>query len=199
MRMADSDVLPFDFTDQADTYRTYLKELQNLLKSKQDETKERNRELDEGVFNAISDPEEPTMPPPRLDTPPAINFAPLENGVEALNEAAQHYDSALKKAEDAGASPATLHDLNEKLFKTERLLLSEKGLPNRPWFRHQIYAPGAYTGYAVKTMPMVRESLEQRQWSTAEEGSQRIGGILRQEATAVNDAAAELEKNAAGK
>jgi N-acetylated-alpha-linked acidic dipeptidase len=200
MRMADSDVLPFDFTDQADTYRTYVKELQNLLKSKQDETKERNRELDEGVYNAISDPEEPTMAPPRLDTPPAMNFAPLENGVEALTEAAQHYDAALKKAASASASlPATLHELNAKLYRTERLLLSEKGLPNRPWFRHQIYAPGAYTGYAVKTMPMVRESLEQRQWSTAEEGSQRIGAILQQEAAAVNEAAAELEKQETGK
>lgn len=199
MRMADSDVLPFDFTDQADTFQTYVKELQKLLKAEQDEARERNRQLDEGVFNAVSDPEEPTLAPPRLDVPPAINFAPLENGVEALNLAARRYDTAMKKISDAGVAAAALHALNEKLYKTERIFINEKGLPGRPWFRNQIYAPGAYTGYAVKTMPMVREALEQRQWALAEEGSQRIGEILQREAAWINDAVAGLEQQSAPK
>jgi N-acetylated-alpha-linked acidic dipeptidase len=88
--------------------------------------------------------------------------------------------------------------LNEKLYKTERLFLSEKGLPGRPWFKHQIYAPGAYTGYAVKTIPYVREALEQFKWSEAEEGVNIVGDILQKEAKQISDAAADLEK-AAGK
>ena len=133
--------------------------------------------------------------------PPAINFAPLQNGVEALQKAAQRYDAALKKfTEDGRSVPATrLTTLNEKLYKSERLFLSDKGLPGRPWFKHQIYAPGAYTGYAVKTMPAVREAIEQYKWAEATEGVTTVGAILQKEAVAVDEAAAQLEQLAGGK
>jgi N-acetylated-alpha-linked acidic dipeptidase len=98
----------------------------------------------------------------------------------------------------AGLSAASLQGLNEKLYKTERLFLSEKGLPGRPWFKHQIYAPGAYTGYAVKTIPAVREALEQFKWSEAEEGVNTVGEILQREAAQIDGAASDLE-NLAGK
>lgn len=197
MRLADADLLPFEFTDQADTIKTYVKELQKLLKTEQDDAKEQNLELDEGVFGAISDPEKPTQPPARKNDPPFINFAPLENGAEALSHAAQHYDAVVKRvfnSSTANMTEASLHDLNEKLYKTERAFLSEKGLPGRPWFKHQIYAPGAYTGYAVKTIPYVREALEQARWSEAEEGVTLVGDILQREAAQINEAAADLEK-----
>jgi N-acetylated-alpha-linked acidic dipeptidase len=197
MRLADADLLPFEFTDQADTIKTYVKELQRLLKTEQDEAKEQNLELQEGVFSATSDPEKPIQPPARKEAPPFINFAPLENGAEALSSAAQRYDSVVKKAINASGAnltAASLHDLNEKLYKTERLFLSEKGLPGRPWFKHQIYAPGAYTGYAVKTIPYVREALEQNKWSEAEQGVNIVGEILQREAQQINSAAEDLEK-----
>jgi N-acetylated-alpha-linked acidic dipeptidase len=196
MRLADADLLPFDFTNQAETIKTYIRELEKLLKTEQDETKERNLELEEGVFGATSDPQKPMQSPPHLDTPPAINFAPLENGAETLAQAAQRYDAAVRKlkANGAGAVPPDLPaTLNEKLYQSERVFISEKGLPNRPWFRHQIYAPGAYTGYAVKTIPAVRESLEQRQWSQAEEGARIVGEMLNREAALVDQATQELE------
>jgi N-acetylated-alpha-linked acidic dipeptidase len=197
MRLANADLLPFEFTNQAETIKTYIRELEKLLKTEQDETTERNLELDEGVFNATSDPQRPMQPPAHLDTPPAINFAPLENGAEALAQAAQRYAAALRKLNAAGNSgaPAPVPAaLNEKLYQSERIFLSEKGLPNRPWFRHQIYAPGAYTGYAVKTIPAVRESLEQRQWSQAEDGAKIVGEILNKEAALVEQAAKDLEQ-----
>jgi len=197
MRLADADLLPFEFTDQADTIKTYIKELQKLLKTEQDDAKERNQELEEGVFSAVSDPQKQTQPPARTPVPPFINFSPLENGAEDMSRAAQRYDSAAQKAFGAGGpklTAAALHDLNEKLYKTERLFLSEKGLPGRPWFKHQIYAPGAYTGYAVKTIPAVREALEQFKWTEAEEGVTTVGEVLKREAAQINDAAADLEK-----
>jgi N-acetylated-alpha-linked acidic dipeptidase len=197
MRLADADLLPFEFTDQAETIKTYVKELQKLLKTEQDEAKERNLELEEGVFNAVSDPLRPLQPPPRLDAPPAINFAPLENGTEALTRAAQHYDAALKKLSDSGITGFSLEEflaLNIKIFQSERLFLHDKGLPGRPWFKHQIYAPGAYTGYAVKTIPAVRESLEQRQWAQAEDGAKTVGELLNNEAVLVDQLAGEIER-----
>jgi N-acetylated-alpha-linked acidic dipeptidase len=129
-------------------------------------------------------------------------LTPLQKGADALTQAAQRYDAAAKKINDnglAGASPEALRALNQMLFNTERVFLSEKGLPNRPWFKHQIYAPGAYTGYAVKTIPAVRESLEQRQWAQAEEGTKTVGEILTKEADLVNQAADALEKLTAGR
>ena len=196
MRLADADLLPFDFSGQADTFKTYVKELEKLLKTEQDDARERNTELDEGVFAAISGPQKPMQPPTRMDVPPAINFAPLQNGVEALQKAAQRYDAALKKFTEDGRSVPTprLAALNEKLYKSERLFLSDKGLPGRPWFKHQIYAPGAYTGYAVKTMPAVREAIEQYKWAEATEGVTIVGAILQKEAAAVDEAAAQLEQ-----
>ncbi len=146
MRLADADLLPFDFTNQADTIKTYVRELQKLLKTEQDDAHERNLEVEEGVFSAISDPQKPTLPPAHLDLPPFINFAPLENGAEALSRAAQRYDAALKQIAASGGVPAPLTALNEKIYQSERVFLSEKGLPGRPWFKHQIYAPGSLHG-----------------------------------------------------
>ena len=196
MRLADADLLPFDFVGQADTIKTYVKELERLFKNQQDEIRERNLELQEGVFSAISDPQRPTQPPARMETPPAISFAPLQSGSEALQKAAQRYDAALKNFPAGGskANAATLMALNERLYKSERLFLSEKGLPGRPWFKHQIYAPGAYTGYAVKTIPAVREAIEQYKWTEAQEGVTTVSDILQKEAASVNEAAAQLEQ-----
>ena len=65
-------------------------------------------------------------------------------------------------------SPEQLRRLNEVLLTTEHFLTNEDGLPNRPWYIHEIYAPGYYTGYGVKTLPAVREAIEQRSWKEAE-------------------------------
>jgi N-acetylated-alpha-linked acidic dipeptidase len=199
MRLADSDLLPFEFVDQAETFSGYVKDLQKLLKTKQDEATERTLALEEGAFNAVSDPQEPTLAPPPLDRPPAINFAVMENGMEALTQAARRYDQAAKKISEQTLTADELKAINEKLYRSERFFLNTDGLPNRPWFRHQIYAPGAYTGYAVKTMPMVRESLEQRQWAQAEKGALLVGDLLQKEAAWISDIAAELDKHTAGK
>jgi N-acetylated-alpha-linked acidic dipeptidase len=65
-------------------------------------------------------------------------------------------------------------------------------LPNRPWFKHQLYAPGFYTGYAVKTVPAVREAIEQKQWKQADEAIVVVAGVLRDEAALISAAAAKL-------
>src|SRR5271168_3215495 len=97
MRFADADLLPFDPSGSADTVKRYIVELKKELKQKQDEARERNRELEEGVFTATSDPEKRYVPPPQLLEPPYLNFAPLENGAEAYTKAAQRYRQAISK------------------------------------------------------------------------------------------------------
>jgi N-acetylated-alpha-linked acidic dipeptidase len=125
--------------------------------------------------------------------PPHLNFAPLDNGLDALNRAADRYDKALGKARGAAAD-ASLRDVNALLISSERKLTHADGLPGRSWFRHLIYAPGFYTGYGVKTIPGVREAIEQKQWKLAEEQIVRAGKILTDEAALIERAAGELEK-----
>ena len=197
MRLADAEVLPFDFTDLADTLRKYLDELQRLLKDEQDKIRERNREIVEGVFTATADPKQTFVPPSREDIPPYLNFAPLENGVDAIALAAERYDKALARAQRNGEATfgrVLLGTLNQKLIQSERNLTTPEGLPGRPWYQHQVYAPGFYTGYGVKTIPAVREAIEQKKWKEADAAIIRVGQVFDQEAALIESAAAELEK-----
>ena len=197
MRLADADVLPYDFDDFADTTRRYIDEVKKLATDLHDQIVERNRRLDEGLYAAIEDPRQKMAPPARETVPPFLNFAPLENGWAALQRAAEQYDRALAKAGANGGSAlarAALHDANAKLIAVERAFTLSDGLPNRPWYQHQIYAPGFYTGYGVKTLPAVRESIEQKQWKQAEEQILRVGKVLENAGETIQGAAAELNR-----
>ena len=197
MRFADADLLPFDPTGSADTIKRYVAELKKELKQQQDQARERNREVEEGVFTATADPEKQYVPPPKEPVPPYLNFAPLDNGVEAYARAAQRYRQAVAKLNDndgaAWQSPA-LPAINAKLLLTERTFTVSQGLKERPWFKHQIYAPGAYTGYGAKTIPAVREAMEEHKWKDADDGAVIVGQVLMSEASLVDSIAQELEE-----
>ncbi len=195
MRLADADLLPFEFNDFADTVQTYLKELKALSQKMQDDIKERNREIEEGVFKATNDPKRPLVPPAVEAVPPHLNFAPMENAVDALNHGAADYRKALEQANASGGAAlasASLAEVNKMLIESERRLTNAEGLPNRPWFKHQLYAPGFYTGYGVKTVPAVREAIELKQWKQADEAIIVVARVLQDEAALISSAAAKL-------
>ncbi len=197
MRLADADLLPYNFNGLADAIHRYLEELQKLWQTKQDEAIERNKEIEEGLFTAIADPKKTSVPPPPLEVPPHLNFAPLQNASDALTRSAERYQKALEKVSangELGVTPAEVQALNQKLMQSERKLTSPEGLPGRPWFQHLIYAPGQYTGYDVKTIPGVREAIEQKKWKEADEQIVRAANALQDEATLVDSAAQDLEK-----
>jgi N-acetylated-alpha-linked acidic dipeptidase len=189
IRLADADLLPFQFSDFSDTVRTYIEELKRLDADQREHAEELNRELDEGVFTAAADPRERYIPPSRQPVPPHLNFAPLENAIEVLALSAQRYDAARQKA-----NASNFKAVNAKLIESERRLTDSAGLPGRPWFRHMIYAPGFYTGYGVKTIPGVREAIEQKRWQEADQQIQRVGAILMKEADLLDEAVAVLGK-----
>jgi N-acetylated-alpha-linked acidic dipeptidase len=196
MRLADAEVLPYDFVDFADTVQKYTKDLQKLLADKQEEIRERNQELDEGVFRATFDPRRPTVAPAHEEVPPHLNFAPMENAAELLARSAVRYQKALSQKQ-AGLSEIqaeTLQTLNAKLIDSERKLTNEDGLPRRPWYKHLLYAPGVYSGYGVKTVPGVREGIEQKRYSEAEQEIGRVAKALEQESELIDSAAQLLER-----
>ena len=197
MRMADADLLPFDPSASADTVKRYVGELRTELKDKQDKAREKNRQIEEGVFTATADPTMKYVLPSKEEVAPFLNFAPLENGIAAYERAAQRYKSAFSKL--AGANPTVwdsleLKAINQQLMHTERTFMTTEGLKERPWFKHQIYAPGAYTGYGVKTIPAVREMMEEDKWTEADSGSVIAGGVLLKQAALVDSMAEELEQ-----
>jgi N-acetylated-alpha-linked acidic dipeptidase len=196
MRLADAEVLPFDFVDLADTVGTYTKNLEKLLADKQNEIHERNQEIDEGMFKATFDPRRPTVAPAKEEVPPHLNFAPMQNAVDSLTRSAQHYQKALAAKQASlgdDTVAAKLATLNHELIESERSLTNADGLPRRPWYKHLLYAPGVYTGYGVKTVPGVREGIEQKNYAEAEHEIVRVAKALEDESALIESAAHELD------
>ncbi len=192
LRLADAEVLPFEFTNLADTVQTYLRELQALLRTQQDDVRERNRQIEEGVFAAVDNPKRPLKPPVVEAVAPALNFAPIENASVALTAAADRYKKALE-ASRGKLTPALTKQVNAKLISSERQLTDAAGLRGREWYRHLLYAPGFYTGYSVKTIPGVREGIEQKQYVEAEAEIVRAAAAIQRVADLVSAAARDLE------
>jgi len=195
IRLADADLLPFDFTSLADTVKKYVDDVEALLKGRQDEVRESNRQIEEGVFAATRDPRRPTVAPAAEPVPPALNFAPLENASAALTAAAEGYRKALAGASaQLAGNTAVVRAVNAMLMQSERQLLDPAGLPQREWYRHLLYAPGFYTGYDVKTLPGVREGIEQKQYEAADAEIARAAKVLARETALIDAAAAELRR-----
>jgi N-acetylated-alpha-linked acidic dipeptidase len=196
MRLADADLIPVDYSPQADAIAKYESELEQLLKEKQDEFKELNLELQEGVFKATLDPHRPTVPPPAEGVPPFINFAPMKNAIGTLKKSAERYSQVLAAYEAKGSpalAPQSRALINADLLRVSRLFLNQKGLPERPWFKNQIYAPGAYTGYGAKPVAAVREYMDEKRWRDAEQQVPQVAQVIENAAAGINKAAEDFE------
>jgi N-acetylated-alpha-linked acidic dipeptidase len=195
LRVAEADLLPFDYTPQAEAIAKYESELEKLLKDKQEEITERNTEIQEGAFTATADPHKTFVPPPVEIVPPYMNFAPMKNSIEMLRKSAERYSKALAKfrANQDTLSPSSLATVNADLLAISRLYLNEKGLPERPWFKNQIYAPGAYTGYGAKPVAAVREFMDEKKWKEADEQIPMVAGVIDQVSAGIDKAAGDLE------
>jgi len=191
LRLANADLLPFAFTNLAETIQTYVKDLQSLRDRRAEQITERNRQIEEGLFKFTSDPREPVTAPQRQRPAPQLNFAPLLNALDSLNHAASRYDQAYNRAVSEGRS-GIAKSVNKRLIQAERALTSTEGLKNRPWYVHMLYAPGFYTGYGVKTIPGVREAIEQGQWEDADREIARGAAAIEREATLISGLATTL-------
>jgi N-acetylated-alpha-linked acidic dipeptidase len=191
LRLANADVLPFAFTNLAETIQTYVKDLQSLRDKRAEQITERNRQIEDGVFKLASDPRDPVTAPQRQQPAPQLNFAPLLNALDSLNHAASRYDKAYSRAVSEGRT-AIAKGVNERLVQAERALTSTEGLKNRPWYVHMLYAPGFYTGYGVKTIPGVREAIEQGEWRDADHEIARAAAAVEREASLVGGLATTL-------
>jgi N-acetylated-alpha-linked acidic dipeptidase len=161
MRLANADVLPFNFKDFYTTVNDYTNDLVKQADDMRAQTEVTDELISSKFFMYASDPTKTYLPPKSKDPVPYIDFSPLQNALATLKQSVDRFDTLRK----ANPFPNTNVDrLNQLMYESERALLLPDGLPNRPWYKHAIYAPGFYTGYGVKTLPGIREAMEQRKW-----------------------------------
>jgi N-acetylated-alpha-linked acidic dipeptidase len=169
LRFANADYLPLTMGNLSDTISMYAKEVMKVATDERDAIAERNRRINEKTFEAVDDPTKRRVAPKAEAPAPILNFAPLQNALARLEESCRSYDNAMK---DAAANRLRSRDvaqsLDDALRQIELAMITDSGLPRRPWYRHQIYAPGFYTGYGVKTLPGIREAIEQHNWNEAD-------------------------------
>ncbi len=162
LRLANAPRLPFEFKGLANNVALYVTELKELADKMRKSTDKTNQMINDGIYAAALDPTK-TLGPPATEAPvPHFNFAPLENALGRLQAAANGFDAVAKNSNTAS------EEINQLLYTSERLLTRDEGLEGRTWYKHHIYAPGFYTGYGVKTIPGVRESIEQREFDVVE-------------------------------
>ena len=164
LRLADADALQFDFNSLHKTVKGYISELMKNVDQLREKANVENELVNSKAYIYASDPTEKLKTPELLATVPYIDFSPVLNALTHLEKAAQYVETSKKQA-DANKLKA----INAKIFTAEQQLLTSAGLPRRPWFKHSLYAPGFYTGYGVKTVPGVREAIEQKNWSEVNE------------------------------
>lgn len=165
LRMANAETVPFDFKSLHKTISTYVKELISLTDQMRESTEVQNRAIKANLYQLAADPTKVSKAPLHKEEVPYIDFSPLQNALTRLDSAANYVSEVITKA---GANKSS-KEVNEALYRAEQSLLSKDGLPRRAWYKHTLYAPGFYTGYGVKTMPGVREAIEQRKWKEAQE------------------------------
>lgn len=186
LRLANADVLPFDFERTAETLDRYVGEVQALADDLRGKVERTNRMVDAGYFEVASDPTETWVVPEREEPVPHLDFSALLNANDRLKRAAQDLATPWRELAKAGRTTGDLAEINQLAYTAEQVFTHEEGLPRRPWFRHHIYAPGFYTGYGVKTLPGVREAIEEKSWDEA-------AAMIRVTAQRIDEFAARLE------
>lgn len=166
LRLANADVLPFDFTTLDKAISKYEIEVKQLTQQLRERYSTENLLASKGFYRLAADTRERYTAPLQRPEVPSLDFKPLDNALQQLHQSA----STLLIAENKALSePHQAEALNKELYRAEQQLLIAQGLPQRPWYRHAIYAPGFYTGYGVKTLPGIREAIEQNKWEEAKQ------------------------------
>jgi len=194
MRLANAEILPFDVNSFYKTVTEYVDELKTLLTTTRTETEQENKMIQDKLYVLAADPTKGFQTPKAKETVPFLNFSNLENAMIDLKTSTEEFQKMYKDA--AQLTPEKQNALNEILFKVERSLINEAGLPKRSWYKHQVYAPGYYTGYGVKTLPGIREAIEQRNWKEAQENIEIVSKTMDAYSSEVKKAKSIIEKKA---
>lgn len=177
LRMANAEILPFNFRNLYNTINGYVTELLTQVDQMRENTVLENQIIRSRAYKLAADPQLVNFPPKMKAEVPYMDFSPLQNAMQDLDKVTRLAGDSLSRFLN---TPNDHGPINKLLYQAEQQLLSVKGLPGRPWYKHTLYAPGFYTGYGVKTMPGVREAIEQRKWEQAQQQINVAADAIRQ-------------------
>ena len=178
LRAAQADLIPVRESDFAASIAGYADELHKLADGMRAKTGELTKLLEDDSYKLTTNPDYPRAPPARVAEVPYLNFAELDNAVAKLEQSAKSFDKEYARL-NSSSDPANRLErerVNSTLAILEQSLMDSHGLPGREWYQHMIYAPGLHTGYGVKTLPGIREAIEERRW---DEANQYMGVVSR--------------------
>jgi N-acetylated-alpha-linked acidic dipeptidase len=178
LRAAQADLIPAQESDFAAQVAAFDQELHKLADDMRAKTTQLSKLQGDESYKLASNPDTPRAAPARVSEVPYLNFADLDNAVLKLEQSAKAFDKEYARLDAVGepADQAKRERVNATLTVLEQSLMDPHGLPGREWYQHMIYAPGLHTGYGVKTLPGIREAIEERRWN---EANQYMGVVSR--------------------
>lgn len=178
LRVADSDLPLQNATAFANDVSDYLDQVKKLADDEREEAETQSKLLHDRAFQLAADPTKPSGLPTALDRVPHLEFAALEDAIDRLKRSAKAYDDALA-TNASHLSSSQVARVQALMINIDQTLAPENvGLPGRDWYKNLVYAPGRYTGYEAKTLPGVREAIEDRRWSDANRYAQLTARAL---------------------
>ncbi len=174
LRLANARIVPFEFSGLLDNIKKFVAEIEESAETQRKETARINALIDAGSYTAALDQTKSLRAPQRHDPVPHFNFSPIHNAIAKIERSI----AVLDPADLINLNARQLKKINRLLYTSERLFLRDQGLPRRSWYRHQLYAPGFYTGYGVKTLPMIREAIEERRFPDVPDAVVAVSGVL---------------------
>ena len=189
LRLSEADILPFRFVNMAENIGSFIESNKKLAEAVEKKTKNRNKLLDKKAFTIAGNPKKTYLPPKRLSVVPDFDFSPLDESHKRLEASAWKYEKALTGVKKGVLSAEKKSQVNQLLREVEQAMTRSDGLPRRKWFKNMIYAPGFYTGYGVKTLPGIREGLEERNWDETHFYILEVAKALDRAAAKINAAA----------
>ena len=190
LRLANAHILPFEFTHFTSVVKKYANEVINLAGSLREDANRHNMLINNGTYALASNPKNNLKVPEKKTSVPYFNFAPLDNALIILTAQS---DNFTKTVNNRSLSYHSRRNLNTILRNMERALTREHGLPKRPWYKHHIYAPGFYTGYGVKTLPGVREAIEQSEFEQVQAQIDILASVINKFSSKIKEAISLFE------
>ena len=197
LRLANADILPFDFAGMAEAAAEYVRDVEDSMENIRSRAIQRNTAIADGVFRLATDPQSSALPPKPESVPPEVDFTPLHIAVAALSDSAERLRSA--RADFTATTSFSVNELaqiNAILRHAEQTLAPLQGLPRRPWYRHMLYAPDVVIGYEASTLPSLREAIEHRDWDELNNEIVRAADAINAYAQSIDRAAALLDASA---
>ena len=195
LRLSEADILPFRFVNMVDNIGKFVEQNKKLSEDIRKSTKSLNDLLDNNDFAISSNPKKTYLPPKRLLQVPEFDFKPLDAALARLSTSAWKYEEALLKFQKGSLTTERKSEINALLRNVDQAFINSKGLPRRDWFKNMMYAPGYYTGYGVKTLPGIREGLEERKWNEVRVYIKEVSKALDRASENINSASRILSEN----